>query len=494
MGRTAILSLRIIGDAVGGVEALGDVDRAAGGMQRSLDTASRGAGVALGLIAGAATMAGNAASEAQQAAGGVDAVFGQLAGRVHQWAEDAADAVGLSEAAYGQLATVIGSQLKNMGLSLDDATGKTNDLVGLGADLAAQFGGTTADAVSALSSLLRGERDPIERYGVSINQAAIDAEKASLGLSGLTGEADKNANLQATLALLTRQTADAQGAFAREADTAAGAQQRASAEWDNTIAQLGESLLPLMTELAGSLQGVAQWVSQNTELVTFLVVTIAGLSAAVLIVNGALTAYRAAATVATAAQVALNFALSANPIGLVIIAIGLLIGIGLALAANWDEVSATADDVWGNITDWISDTIGWFQALFTWIGRISDAMNDAFRGGDWGAVGDLIGGGFSARMAVTPELDGSALSSRMMTFASAPAMTTMATTAAVAPTTARLSAAAASSDAQTVQAGDTYNITVNGAVDPDATARQLEGVLRRNSRRLGRMPAAGVGS
>ena len=144
MGKTAILSLRIIGDATSAVSSLGQTDDAAGRMSRGMDKAAAASSVALAGIAGMAAVAGNAASEAEQAVGGVDAVFGQYAERMKQYAADAAQTVGLSATEYNTLATVLGSQLKNMGLSLDEAAGKTNDLVGIGADLAAQYGGSTS--------------------------------------------------------------------------------------------------------------------------------------------------------------------------------------------------------------------------------------------------------------------------------------------------------------------------------------------------------------
>src|SRR4029077_17622360 len=59
---------------------------------------------------------------------------------------------------------------------------QTDDLINLGADLAATYGGTTSEAVSALSALLRGERDPIERYGVSLKQADVDAQLLATGI------------------------------------------------------------------------------------------------------------------------------------------------------------------------------------------------------------------------------------------------------------------------------------------------------------------------
>lgn len=194
------------------------------------------------------------ASGLEQSIGGVDAIFKESAEQIHGWAKGAADAVGLSRNQYNELSTVIGSQLKNMGVPLDEVAGKTNNLIGLAADLAATYGGTTADAVSAVSSLLRGERDPIERYGVSISDAVLEAGLLAKGLDDLEGPARDEAKRQETLAALYAQTADAQGAFGREFDTLAGKQQRAAAEWENIRTELGEAFLPVMSDMASILR------------------------------------------------------------------------------------------------------------------------------------------------------------------------------------------------------------------------------------------------
>ena len=44
--------------------------------------------------------------------------------------------------------------------------------------------------------------------------------------------------------------------------------------------------------------------------------------------------------VCTVAQWALNVAMTANPIGIIIVAIGALIAIGVALWMNWDSICA----------------------------------------------------------------------------------------------------------------------------------------------------------
>jgi hypothetical protein len=184
------------------------------------------------------------ASELEQSVGAVTSVFKDDSELIIGYAKDAANAVGLSRSSYQKFATVVGAQLKNLGVRVDDVAPKTNDLITLGADLAAQFGGSTSDAVAALSSLLRGERDPIERYGVSLKQVDINARLASWGMSDLTGEAEKQATIQATLSLLWEQTADAQGTFNRESDTFAHKQQVANALLEETQTRLGEMLLP----------------------------------------------------------------------------------------------------------------------------------------------------------------------------------------------------------------------------------------------------------
>jgi hypothetical protein len=133
---------------------------------------------------------------------------------------------------------------------MDQLAGKTNDLITTGANLAAMFGGSTQDAVNALSSALKGERDPIERYGVSLKQSAIDAKAAELGYSKVGGSFDQTAQAAATLALITEQTSDATGKFAREGDTMSHQVQVWKAKIQDFGEKIGAKLLPPLTEFA----------------------------------------------------------------------------------------------------------------------------------------------------------------------------------------------------------------------------------------------------
>lgn len=229
-----------------------------GGAKRGADAAK----IALTAIGSAAVLAGinkakDAASGLQQAVGGTAAVFQDASGAVDQFAENAAESVGLSQRAARELTSQIGASLKGFGFSVDAAAAKSIELTQLGADLAATFGGTTADAVAALSSALRGEFDPLERYGVALRQTAIDAEAARLGLVAEGQEVDAMARSQAALSLITQQSADAQGQFARESDSAAGQAQISSAKIEDAAANLGEALLPIYARVSETIGSVA---------------------------------------------------------------------------------------------------------------------------------------------------------------------------------------------------------------------------------------------
>ena len=258
-GKTAILSVRILGDAKGARSAMSEAEGGAsklsgvlGGMGKVLGGVALAGAGALGALGVAGV---KAAGDLEQSRGAIDTIFKDQAGVIHNYATGAATSLGLTENSYNELAAVIATQLKNGGTSMDELAGKTNELMGLGADLASMFGGSTSDAVNALSSALKGERDPIERYGITLTQASIDAKAAELGFKKVGGALDTNASQAATLALIMEQSTNAQGNFGRETNTFAGQVQILTAQWGNFVAQVGMMLLPALTSLLGLVTG-----------------------------------------------------------------------------------------------------------------------------------------------------------------------------------------------------------------------------------------------
>lgn len=446
-GKGAVLALRIVSDAKGATQGLRDTERAVGGFQQKLDRASVAAGGVLAGLTAVGKEAYEAASAAQQSAGAVESVFGKEAAAIKALAGDAAQAVGLSTNSYQELASVLGAQLGGMGYAGKELTAQTNDLIKTGADLAATFGGDTSDAVSALSSLMRGERDPIERYGIALNQAAVDAKVAALGLDTSTPAAERAAAAQATLAIVAEQSAAAQGAFGREADTAAGQTQRASAEFENAKAALGDILLPVVADGAQRFAGLAGWMVRNKDVIIPLIGVVAGLAGGVLAVNAAVRTYRAAAVAATAVQWLFNVAMSANPIGIVVLAVGALVA---AFVLAYKKV------------DWFRDLI---KDTWKWIEKA------------WGKVGGFITGGGSDGSGWSAPGPGPAAAM----YGSAVGVSAGPASAAPAPVYGAPMTALAGGRSPAGQGPGkvtVVNVTVRDSIDPVATGRTLERILR----------------
>jgi hypothetical protein len=359
----ATLIVKILTDASGakkGTEQAASAYQKFGAGIQKLTPYAAGAAAA---IIGIGAKAVSAASATEQAMGSLDAVFGKNAGQVKGWAASAAKSLGLSKSQYGEFAAVIGAQLNNLGLSADDALKGTKDLISLGADLSATFGGTTADAVSALSAALRGEGDPAERYGLSLNQTAVNARLAEKGLDKLTGSALKTAKTQTILQLATEQAGGAVGQFAAQSSTLAEQQQINDAAWQNALSTLGTQLLPIVTKVTQQFASLAQWISQNSTLVTAIVAVIGTLAAIILVLAAAMK-------IATIVQWALNSAIFASPITWVIALIVLLVA---TIVILWNKSAAFRDffiNAWKVIKNAVS-------AAFTWI---SNVAKSAFAG------------------------------------------------------------------------------------------------------------------
>ena len=219
--------------------------------------AGLGAAAAGTAVVGFMTDAVSAASDLEQAVGATDAVFKSSSQQIHDWAADTSDNINLSKSDFEGFAVQIGAQLKNAGVPMEELGGKTHDLIALAADLDAQFGGGTAKAVDTLAGALKGNIETLDNYGVSITQASVNAKVLELGLDTSTQAAEASAKQQATLAIIFEQTADAQGAAARESDSYATQQQKLGVAFDNLLASVGGPLLGALSGFANVLVSAA---------------------------------------------------------------------------------------------------------------------------------------------------------------------------------------------------------------------------------------------
>ncbi len=146
----------------------------------------------------------------------------------------------------------------------------------------------------------------------------------------------------------------------------------------NSIKYLNENVLPLVIDGFKKMGNGVKFLKDHANI---LIPVITGLTAAIIaqnIINGITKLYQAwsiATKAQTTLQWLLNAVLSANPFGLVAIAIGVLIAAGVALWKNWDTVKAKAIEIFGKIKNFVAPII--------------DGIKESFKGMVNGVVGAL---------------------------------------------------------------------------------------------------------
>jgi hypothetical protein len=189
-----------------------------------------------------------AASDLGESFNAVGLIFGDAADRIIAFGETSAEQAGLSQRAFQQLATPLGAMLKNAGLDLDLVATKTIDLTQRAADMASVFNTDVDQALAAIQAALRGEADPIERFGVSVKAVEVDARALAMTHKENVKELTNLDKALARIDLIMSQTSDTQGDFVNTSGELANASRISEARIEELQAQLGEELLPVMLE------------------------------------------------------------------------------------------------------------------------------------------------------------------------------------------------------------------------------------------------------
>lgn len=366
-GRTLTLTAKLLADSKAFTSGM---DQATSRVDKFKNGVSKMTAPALAVVGGLAAVGVGAvklAADAEQMQGGMEAVFGSLSKDVDKMSKDSANRLGMSGASYNQFAAQVGTSLKTAGVAQGDLVSETDKMISAGTDLASVFGGTGPEAVDAMSSAMRGQFDPLEKYGIIITAATVNERLKAKGLDKLTGAELSQAKAMETKNMILEQSAQYQGNFAKESNTLAGMQERLTAKFQDLAIKLGTTFLPVLTELAQKFAVVVDWISQNSQTVLILAGVLGGLAVGILLVNGAMKAWAAAQAVAkgavvafTAVQWLFNAAMAANPVALVVIALVALVA-GVIIAYNkigWfkDFVNASfklMQEVVGNVANWI---------------------------------------------------------------------------------------------------------------------------------------------
>lgn len=232
---------------------------------RKLSGVAEGAALAAAAAVGAFAFDGiQQFNDLQESLNKTNVLFDDSAASVVEFSQTAATALGQTQNEALAAASTFGNLFNAIGLSTDAAAEQSIALTKLASDLASFDNTSPADAVEALGAALRGESEPIRRYGVLLDDATLKQRALSMGLiESTTGTLPPAIRAQAAYAEILAQTSKAQGDFARTRDGAANQQRILRAQVAELQTQVGEGLAPALAdavrganELAAALNGL----------------------------------------------------------------------------------------------------------------------------------------------------------------------------------------------------------------------------------------------
>jgi len=192
-----------------------------------------------------------AASDLGETVSKVGVLFGDSANEIKKFAEGAAQSLGQTQQQALDAAANFAIFGKSAGLSGQALVNFSTDFVSLAADLASFNNVSQDEAINAIGSALRGEAEPLRKFGVLLDDATLKSAALELGLISNTKNAlTPQQKVLAAQKVIYEQTTAAQGDFARTSDGLANQTKILTAELENTKLIIGEALLPIVLQLA----------------------------------------------------------------------------------------------------------------------------------------------------------------------------------------------------------------------------------------------------
>ena len=303
-------------------------------LQFAIKKAAVPATAALAALAAGAFDAVKAGSDLAEAQSKVGVIFEDGAKSVEKFAKTAARSLGQSKQQVLDAAGTFGTFGKAAGLGGKDLAKFSTRFTSLASDLASFNNTSPQEAIDALGAALRGEAEPMRRFGVLLNDAALKAEAMKLGIYDGSGALTDQQKILAAQSAIYKQTSDAQGDFARTSGGMANSSKILTAQIQDLKTSIGSALLPVVEKVLPFLKTMATWAADNPQ--TFMIIA------------GALAAI-------SASIVAINIAMALNPIGLITIGVIALVA-GLAIAyKKFEGFRNIVDAVFGAIKFYINN-------------------------------------------------------------------------------------------------------------------------------------------
>lgn len=137
--------------------------------------------------------------------------------------------------------------------------------------------------------------------------------------------------------------------------------------FDNFLKPLAEwtggLIVDILTGIADVLTRIGDWIKEHQEVVQTMAIIVGSFAAAWGLVNAVILIWNVICAIAAGVTTALATALAflTSPVGLVVLAIGAAIAIGVLLYKNWDKIKEKAGQVW----DWVKSKFNSFREFLS---------------------------------------------------------------------------------------------------------------------------------
>jgi hypothetical protein len=309
-------------------------------------------GVTMPLVAAGAAGV-KAFSDLEESINAANVTFGSSSKILMDYAKTAAESAGLSQRAFLQASVPIGASLQNVGMEASTAADWTVNLTARAADMASVFNTDVNDALDAIQSGLRGQSEPLLRYGVGLGDAAIKSYALASGIIKTEREMTNQEKTLARLGLLMEQTARVQGDFVNTSDGLANSTRIAKAQLENAAATLGEKLIPIATKAVGVGSGLVDMFNDLTPAGQDAAITIAavaaGIGPALIGIGNLVKAYQSLDAAIKAASLSTKAFLVTAGAWIAIVAS--VVAVGIVATDTYKKLEKAADEMQSTFTD-----------------------------------------------------------------------------------------------------------------------------------------------
>jgi len=203
------------------------------------------------------------ASDANETRSALTQLFGpEGSAQVETWSETMGAAMGRSKYDLQQYASGLGAVLGPVTESREEAQQMAQSLSELAVDLGSFFNTTDQQAMQALRSGLTGEMESLKKYGIVINEAALQELAHQKGIKKKVTQMTVAEKTQLRYAAIIASSAAAQGDAARTSEGMANATKALKAQLKTLGIDAAKKVVPVIEKLVRFARDAVNWFSK----------------------------------------------------------------------------------------------------------------------------------------------------------------------------------------------------------------------------------------